>query len=173
MKTWFTSDTHFGHANIIKYCNRPFETVDAMDRSLIELWNATIALKDEVWHLGDFAFRGLPADTYLQALNGRKHLIWGNHDDERSRQCDGWMTSRPYWELRLNKSMPPIVLFHYGMRVWNRSFHGALHLFGHSHGTLPGTRKSVDVGVDYPPWQYRPVSIEQIMEHLSTLPEIS
>ena len=63
-----------------------------------------------------------------------------------------------------------IVLLHYGMRVWPRSHHGAIHLYGHSHGNLPGDNQSVDVGVDYPEWAMRPVSLPEIMGHLKTLP---
>ena len=62
MATWFTADLHFGHRNIIDYCNRPFRDVDAMNESLIENWNESIAADDTVWVVGDFAL-GKIADT--------------------------------------------------------------------------------------------------------------
>ena len=56
MTIWFTSDTHFDHKNIIKYCNRPFKDIDEMNAELERRWNAVVAPGDRVFHLGDFAF---------------------------------------------------------------------------------------------------------------------
>lgn len=82
MKTWIISDTHFNHKNIIKYCNRPFNSVGEMNESMIRLWNNTVSKDDIVWHLGDFAM-GTQEEirTLVQRLNGRIYLITGNHDD--------------------------------------------------------------------------------------------
>ena len=78
---FFTADPHFGHANIIKYCQRPFANVEEMDRVLTERWNAKIGSDDDVWILGDLTMRsGATALNYLRQLNGHKHLILGNHD---------------------------------------------------------------------------------------------
>ena len=76
---WFTSDTHFGHANIIKYCVRPWKTVEEMNEALVANWNATVGVRDEVWHLGDFAFREALHD-FVPRLRGRINLVLGNHD---------------------------------------------------------------------------------------------
>lgn len=81
MSLWFTSDTHFGHDNIIKYCNRPFASGDDMNEAMIRNWNAVVSPDDEIWHLGDFAFRSLDfAKGVVERLNGRIHLVRGNHD---------------------------------------------------------------------------------------------
>ena len=78
---FFTADLHFGHANIIRHCNRPFASVDEMDAVLIHNWNAAVGLKDEVYILGDFTMRSaVEAHKYLVRLNGRKYFICGNHD---------------------------------------------------------------------------------------------
>lgn len=168
-KTWFTSDTHFGHANIIGYCNRPFRSVGEMDAALAANWNAVVMPEDQVWHLGDFCYRGAKSpSSYLARLNGRKHLIWGNHDSAEARDADGWTSSQAMAEIAVGGRR--IVLLHYGMRVWSRSHHGSLHLYGHSHGSLPGDSQSCDVGVDVPEWAYRPVSLTEIERHLRTLP---
>ena len=81
MTTWFTSDLHFGHVNIIQYCGRPHADVTAMNVDLIERWNGCVAVTDTVWVLGDVAM-GHIADTLalVQNLHGRKILLTGNHD---------------------------------------------------------------------------------------------
>lgn len=170
MKVWFTADTHFGHARIIEYCKRPFASVEEMDEALVANWNAVVGPDDEVWHLGDFAGRNADmAAGYRARLNGRIHLIWGNHDSEKVRALPIWASSGPYAEISLPGRR--LVLFHYALRVWNRSRHGAVHLYGHSHGALPGDRQSCDIGVDNPAWRYHPVGLGDIERHLRTLPE--
>lgn len=81
MTTWFTADLHFGHHNIIEYCQRPFDDVDAMNAALITNWNALVGNDDTVWVLGDFAL-GKIDDTLPLAgrLRGKKILLAGNHD---------------------------------------------------------------------------------------------
>lgn len=78
---FFTSDTHFGHANIIKYANRPFVDVPHMNEALIENWNAVIGPDDEVFHLGDVALGPKESwDSIFPRLQGYKILVIGNHD---------------------------------------------------------------------------------------------
>ena len=82
MKRWITSDTHFGHTNVIAYCARPFRSVEEMDAELIKRWNARVSKDDIVYHLGDFCFRA-PQDKVadlVSKLNGRIVLVMGNHD---------------------------------------------------------------------------------------------
>ena len=78
---YFTADPHFGHANIIKYCNRPFENVEEMNQVLIERWNNKVNRDDKVFVLGDFALASSKdIIKWGRALNGNKTLILGNHD---------------------------------------------------------------------------------------------
>lgn len=90
MKFWFTADTHFGHANIIKYTKRPFKSIEHMDRELIRRWNEKVKPEDTVFHLGDFCFKGGKEgglnkyDFYESQLNGKIILIKGNHDNNNS-----------------------------------------------------------------------------------------
>jgi calcineurin-like phosphoesterase family protein len=78
---FFTADHHFGHANIINHCNRPFPTADEMDEALIDNWNVTVKTNDEVYILGDFTMHpAAEAHRYLTRLKGRKYFIKGNHD---------------------------------------------------------------------------------------------
>ena len=78
---WFTSDTHFGHYNVIEYANRPFSSKEEMDDVLIQNWNDRVKPNDIIFHLGDFAYCGSKRiKEILESLNGRKYLILGNHD---------------------------------------------------------------------------------------------
>lgn len=84
---FFTSDTHFSHENIIRFCNRPFKNVDHMNEELIRRWNEKVGPDDIVYHLGDFAWGGSDVwNKILQRLNGHIHLIMGNHDEKNLRQ---------------------------------------------------------------------------------------
>ena len=156
MNYWFTADTHFGHKNIIKYTDRPFGSVEEMDEALIANWNARVAPDDEVYHLGDFALNS-PAQCrkIIDRLNGKIHLIRGNHDNTADACADQFVWIKDYHELKIpdpnaHRGTRYLMLLHYAMRVWNGSHHGTYHLFGHSHGTLEDvpTSRSIDVGVD-------------------------
>ena len=89
-KVFITSDTHFNHENIIKYCNRPFASVVEMNQALIDNWNRVVRPQDTIIHCGDFAFTrankkvaATTVSTFVHKLNGRKILILGNHDNQR------------------------------------------------------------------------------------------
>ena len=97
MTMWFTSDLHFGHANIIEYSGRPFADVDEMNEALIERWNDAVQPDDLVWVLGDVAM-GRIGETLplVSRLAGRKQLVAGNHD----RCWDGHGTKAAEWTQR-------------------------------------------------------------------------
>lgn len=163
---WFTADTHFNHRNIIKYECRPFDSVEEMNEALIENWNNTVKPTDAVYHLGDFAFSKNP-DQFLSRLNGHKRLIIGNHDSAATIESEHWAGVYDTLEIIVDNTL--VVMSHYAHRVWNRSHHGSIMLYGHSHGNLPGSSQSLDVGVDAK-WDYKPINIYQIKDRLATLP---
>lgn len=174
MSLFFVSDTHFGHANIIKYSKRPFSDVDQMNEAMIKNWNSQVKPNDTVWHLGDFAFMNLFKFKILgRRLNGHINVCLGNHDsvlDENYREVlnsTNIVTIQNYAEIR--HSGHKFCLFHYGQRVWNGSHRGAIHLYGHSHGSLPPHGKSVDVGVDCKEItdEYRPIHVDEVIEYMS------
>ena len=156
LTTWFTSDLHFGHKNIIKYCNRPFDSVEEMDEALVANWNAHVAPDDVVWNLGDFAFCCTTEHVraLLLRLNGRHRFIRGNHDgavDELANRAQlpakfDYRRANDVLEVQVDGQA--IVLCHYPMRSWHHAQRSVWHLFGHAHGLLPPFGKSVDVGVD-------------------------
>jgi calcineurin-like phosphoesterase family protein len=167
MSIYYCSDHHWGHNNIIKYSNRPFADVDEMNEAMIARWNSRVEPNDTVYHLGDVAF--MPAkrfESIANRLNGIIHLCPGNHDSDDLLAMNRWASVHPYREIRdLNKK---VVLSHYSHRVWNGSHKGSLMLYGHSHGSLPGSNQSLDVGVDC--WDYYPVTMREIMARMATLP---
>lgn len=162
-KVWFTSDQHFGHSNIIKYTGRPFSNVTEMNEALIRNHNELVNPQDDVYHLGDFAFRNHAA--YLRRMNGRHHLIKGNHEGNDWRDAGFiWVKDVATVGVCVGKlnDRQDFFLSHYSHRRWNRAHYGVIHLFGHSHGDLEDYYKSCDVGVDA--WDYKPVCAEQLIE---------
>lgn len=172
MTLYFTADPHFGHANIIAHCRRPFADATAMGETLVANWNRRVGADDEAWVLGDFAFRCPPDKVaeYFHRLNGRKHLIVGNHDSPSTLALPWAAPPSPYHELHLLLAgkRTRIVLCHYALRVWNQSRRGALHLYGHSHHRLPDTSQSCDVGVDG--WDFHPVTLDEAVTRMAGMP---
>lgn len=167
-RTLFTADTHFGHVGIIAMSQRPFADVEEMDEALIRGWNAVVRPIDTVHHVGDFAHRATPArmKAIFDRLNGIKFLTVGNHDDSATKKL-GW-AGPPQQITELTVEGQRICLCHYAMRTWRGKHRGVLQLYGHSHGRLPGSNLSTDVGVDA--WGYVPVTLSQIRQRLVTLP---
>lgn len=156
---WFTSDEHYNHENIIKFCNRPFRSVEEMNNEIIRRHNLCVKSGDEVWHLGDFAWSN--AAGILKNLNGRKHhLCLGNHDKKHIKQELGLFDSvQDVAQVRWMGER--VFLSHYSHARWPSSGRGRIHLFGHSHGTFEGLGLSIDVGVDA--WSFQPISFEQVL----------
>lgn len=164
---WFTADTHFGHCNILTYCQRPFRDHDHMTEAIIERFNAVLRPGDVLWHLGDITHSTLPFDKCLGRLNTKEiHLVRGNHDKEK--QCRSWRF-RSVQDLRvLHIDDRTVALSHYAMRVWPHSHRGGFQLYGHSHGKLPGVGRQMDVGVDTN--EFRPYSWDEIKQRLDAVP---
>lgn len=81
MTTWFTADHHFGHGNIIEFCERPFKDRYDMNEQMIEKWNSKVCMSDLVYHLGDFTLnKAQYAEEILKQLNGAIIFIPGGHD---------------------------------------------------------------------------------------------
>ena len=160
-KKCFSSDYHFGHLNIIKYSHRPCQPSHAeLNDWIITQHNSVVNPQDEFYHLGDLTFydrkQYASIVNCVQRLNGTKHMIIGNHDDEsilRSLYHDGLIASyQHYKELYIDKLK--VVLFHYPIYQWNKGHRGSWHLHGHTHGTFKDYTaggKIIDVGIDSHP----------------------
>lgn len=166
MNTFFTSDSHFFHKNIIKYCDRPFDSVEQMNEEMVKRWNAKVQPHDVVYHLGDVTFAGSDKNTILHELNGFKKLIPGNHDNVRE--------MANYFDIEstlVNLTLSPavkIVLCHYPIESWQNAYHGWYHFHGHTHGTTKFRREKdhrVDVGVDV--HDFAPVSFDEILDYIT------
>lgn len=98
---WFTSDTHFGHANIIRLSNRPFGSVEEMNEEIVRRWNEVVSPDDSVIHLGDVALGSIAESLpIVSRLNGAKMLVVGNHDRPFPPMQKGRIDKIEHWTLR-------------------------------------------------------------------------
>jgi calcineurin-like phosphoesterase family protein len=130
MSTLFTADTHFGHANILRYqaATRPFKDLNHMHEAIIANWNRVVKPTDTVYHLGDFGF-GPAVRLARKRLNGKIRLILGNHD-KFGLEDAGIFESIDTLKL-VDVDGQRIVLCHYAMRTWQFQSKGAWQLYGH------------------------------------------
>lgn len=178
-KIWFTSDSHFGHKNVIKYCERPFDSIEEMDEILIDRWNMVIDHDDLIICCGDFSLTN-PKSTneILNKLNGNKVLIKGNHEKSiLSNKLNRDMFNGGIYDLlnitviddEVEYGFQDIILCHYPMLSWNKSHRGSWQLFGHVHGMLDNDIKlspnQIDVGVDSN--DFRPISYQEVKEKIT------
>jgi len=171
-RIWLIADTHFGHSNIIKYENRPFQnpaflesgSTELMDSEIIRRWNNVVAKDDKVFHLGDVGIYSKEKLTdILSRLNGRKTLIIGNHDKGRSPQ---WWREAGFEEV----SRYPIIIEDYVVLQHEPPayFNDATpfyFIYGHVHGTplyRTVTRSAACVCVER--WDYTPVELAKIRD---------
>lgn len=168
---YYTADQHFGHSNIIRFCDRPFTTVEEMDEVLINNWNETVSDNDIVYILGDLVFRSdKHATYYIDRLKGMKHLVLGNHDHKWIKNCNlgKYFESVSYY-LEIKDGEKRLALCHYPMLSWGGAARGALHVYAHIHNKKDGlafeTLKQMDnalnAGVEIN--NYRPVTLDELI----------
>ena len=179
---WFTSDLHFNHANIIKFCNRPWKTTEEMDEALISNWNSVVKPNDLIFDLGDFAFAD--RDKWiklLEQLNGKHYLILGNHDIIR------WpgnkilpLFERVEYQLTLKIDGRKVYLNHYPFLcyggIYRDSTSKVYQLFGHVHSGPNCSGLDYDRLINLFPYQYdvgvdnnnyTPISWEQVKDKIN------
>jgi calcineurin-like phosphoesterase family protein len=187
MNIWFTSDTHFGHTNIAgpkisswKEGYRNFNSVQEMNDALVRNINAVVGEDDILYHLGDWSFGGVHNIYYFRrALICKNiHLVLGNHDQHITDKVIKFHDTE-FNPLNLFASVEQVTtqkigktgfhLSHYSHQVWPASHKGVIHLFGHSHGTIKGIGKSMDVGIDTHP-EFRPYHMDEILKLMDRIP---
>jgi calcineurin-like phosphoesterase family protein len=174
---YFTSDYHLGHANIIRYCGRPYKDLEEMDNSIINNHNSRVCEGDIVYHIGDFCFRNSPggkkgegvtdrAGDYHKKLNGRIIHILGNHDRNNSVQDKIKVAVIHYGGKEiLLKHKPP-------QHKGEIPDYCDLVLCGHIHEKWDikwlDDVPLINVGVDV--WNFKPATIDEIMARLAHNP---
>jgi calcineurin-like phosphoesterase family protein len=187
MSTFYTADLHFGHANIIKYCNRPWATTDEMDAALVERWNSVVGPEDVVRVLGDVSLSPTKLGP-VSALNGILELYAGNHD-----KC--WSGNKGFGkyitqyhdagfffistkgieydhELANGRKVTLSHLPYEGNEHDGRKFEGyrpkdrgQVNVCGHVHDAWKVQGRSVNVGVDV--WDWYPVSEDVLIDTIN------
>jgi len=187
---YVTSDTHFDHANIIKFCNRPFDNVSIMNKTIISNWNSVVNKDDIVYFLGDFTFsRSLRrAVNLLNSLNGFKKVLFGNHDNSMRRLFnlinskyelaeDGIARSEldqveflgEYHERQFPDRK--YIMCHYPLQEWNGAHRGSIHLHGHTHNSETNRHLNSEFRVNIPGrinvcqenWNYTPIKVSDLV----------
>nr|MDO8083867.1 metallophosphoesterase [Candidatus Sigynarchaeum springense] len=167
---WFTADYHLGHANIIRYCSRPFAAADEMDKQIVDNVTSAVKNSDTLYFLGDLTFKKERALHFLERLGDVKLVfIPGNHDSAEVLKvmADAGALARPIEDIVV--SGQHITLCHYAMRAWNASHFNSWQLYGHSHARLPPAGKQHDVGVDNN--NFKPVSMDELVAIMKTRPD--
>lgn len=163
---------HLGHDNIRRLSNRPFNSIAEMDMTLIANWNSRVTNKDDVYILGDFSFKSQKALEYISMLNGRKHLIKGNHDKKLVKNPEFCKYFVEIVDITtVNDGGTEIVLFHYPMIEWDGYYRGTLLFYGHVHNTIHNEttreafakKNAYNVGVDV--IGYYPRTKDEIINH--------
>lgn len=136
MSNFYISDWHYGHKNILAYDNRPFKTIEEMDKTLVDRWNEAVSPSDRVFVLGDMFWCNEDcAVPILQSLNGEKVLVLGNHDTYK-KQAFRSQFSRITEYLEVKDGGKNVVLCHYPIPCFKNHFHGWYHLYGHVHNSF-------------------------------------
>lgn len=165
MTQFVSSDLHFDHKNIIKYCplsRGHLTSVDEMNEEIITKFNMTVEENDHTFLLGDIGF-GAPSRTmdFLKRMNGTKTIIHGNHDrklisstefqNQSQRNLAGIIEDTPYKVIShtLDGAKYGVILFHFRIASWDGAHHGSIHLYGHEHANGPEmSTRCMDIGAD-------------------------
>lgn len=175
---WFTSDLHLNHSKIIEYCNRPFSSVEEMNEAIINNWNAVVKPTDIIFCLGDVVLGGSTAwHSLIPKLNGKIHLILGNHDVRNWKNSYNNLFESVSEQLTIEIDKKTFILTHFPLLcyhgVWGSEIN-VINLIGHVH-TLKSNNSGkdferlqhlfptqYDVGIDFN--NYTPVSFQEIKE---------
>lgn len=160
---WFISDTHWFHANIIKFCNRPFANVDEMNQAMVDNWNRVVSKKDFVYHLGDVFIGGNDKlrNELLYSLNGHLRLIVGNHDEALLKShCLKRFDKVMYWKGFKEGNITFTHIPHELHRLRDGCFNG----HGHIHGNFEDDPHYRNICVEAR--NYTPVHWDTIQEEI-------
>lgn len=173
MSKFFTSDLHLGHSNIIIYCNRPFATALEMNRVILEQWNSVVTNDDDVYIIGDVSMHNKRVwlRKFFERANGRKHIIYGNHDRSKKFPSECFASEQRRLEITLDGFAESIILVHDPSEASANHINNQKYLCGHLHSAKENRvyRNWIDVGVDA--WDFKPVHEDYIVEILNKMKE--
>lgn len=173
MTTYYIADPHFGHANIIRFENRPFESVEEMDAWLVEAWNARVGDDDDVYIVGDFAYRSATSvKSIVEKLHSRKHLVIGNHDAKwmRTFKPEDHFVEMGHALYNVDEKNRRVWMCHYPCMTWpGAHYEASYHVYGHIHGSKPESfwpllstyDRALNAGVEVN--GYMPVTLEELI----------
>jgi calcineurin-like phosphoesterase family protein len=167
---WFTSDTHFGHANFLNFKDdagepvRPFKSVQEMDGLMIERWNEVVRDGDKVYHLGDVSFDRKNLPHVMAQLRGRKRLVLGNHDDLKTYKLAEYFQKVSMWRMFTEFGF---VCSHVPLR--EDQMRAPINVHGHIHHRPSPSPRHICVCVEQT--DYRPIHLDEIRMMISRLPE--
>lgn len=161
-KNYFIADTHFGHEKIIKICNRPFTSIEEMEKQIIDNWNNKVSDEDTVYILGDFSFKMTKenAINILKQLNGKKVLIKGNHDKFVGQRDFDSCFEKVCDYLQITENKQQLILSHYPIIDYAGMYYGAKMIYGHIHNKYIPHKDMFCVSVEC--INYEPVTIEEL-----------
>ena len=174
MNIFYTADLHFGHQYVLKAANRPYRTLEEMEKDLIERWNARVKGCDKVYILGDMFYRTDRIIPILEVLKGKKYLIEGNHDESWLRKI-GRQTARLYFKeitqmTSFSDGERGVTLCHYPLLCYKHQkntfmIHGHLHTdVSEDFWPLLAQRDNIlNAGVDIN--GFMPVTFEELVEN--------
>ncbi|MBQ6832904.1 MAG: metallophosphoesterase [Lachnospiraceae bacterium] len=138
---FYISDCHFGHKNVLQFDQRPFDTVEEMDRVMMENWKKRVGEEDEVYILGDFCYRSEKDPVwYLKRLPGKKYLLTGNHDADILKSHDALMCFESVEQIKyVDDNGKYLCLCHFPIAEWYAYHRGTYHIYGHIHNRLSDT----------------------------------
>jgi len=150
MNFFFTADEHYGHEKSIYHNQRPFKSVEEMEKVLIKNHNSIVKKDDITIHAGDFVWKHSDEKQIIKKLNGNHIVLCGSHGFSKGQ--------KQIWEKTIEGQK--VVVCHYAMRTWAASHYNSWQLHGHSHGGLEPIGKQIDVGVDthnFFPWSWEEI----------------
>lgn len=187
---YYISDLHLLHENVLRFDNRPFDTIKKMQETIVSNWNHKVTNGDTVYILGDVSMRGKKEDliSLVATLKGRKVLVKGNHDD-----VSDYRYQQLYYEIVDYKEIHDavdgqnydLVLCHYPIFSWKKMGRGTILLYGHTHDSAEDKYyqncleamnsnkcrhthakevRAINVGCMKPWMNYEPQSLKELLE---------
>ena len=165
-RIWLISDTHFDHTNIIRYCDRPFYSVQVMNQVLLRNWNGTVAPGGVVYFVGDMTFgkHHRKAGYWLRLLNGKKIFIRGSHDRRSEIVGDSVLKVADMETIQVEGV--PFLLIHDPFSPAVNGWDGWI-IHGHIHNLPNYKRPFIDgrmINVNVETTGYKPISLYEIWE---------